>query len=423
MVLNKNKEEIGYTKKVLLIGGGMGQLQLARKLHDKGLYFAVVAYNIIDEVRLLANKVIKHDLFDLEGVLAIAKEEKVDAVLSDQHDLFIPTVAYVAEHMNLPGNRYEQVITYCDKNKFRTVCDRVEVPVPKHHDVSNSYISLADYGISLPVMVKPADSQSSVGVVKVVDDSELQTALSNAISLSRSGSAIIEDFIVGQEIVCEGVIQDGNYYNLEFADRVYFNLPDKFVPSQTIFPSTIPDDVKQRIIDCEKRIAQFEQPRFAIVHSEYLWNKDSNEICCVESALRGGGVFISSHLIPACTGIDINDALIDFALGKQIDVETIVAHKENKAAAYICFYLPQGIVENIEGKEELKSRPDVIMACLDNLKVGNIAGKMEHKGSRLGPILVRANSRKELEIVINSIRDELKVSVRTADGLKTQIWE
>ena len=37
MELNKNKKEIGYTKKVLLIGGGMGQLQLARKLHDKGL--------------------------------------------------------------------------------------------------------------------------------------------------------------------------------------------------------------------------------------------------------------------------------------------------------------------------------------------------------------------------------------------------
>lgn len=423
MELNKNKEEIENSKKVLLIGGGIGQLHLARKLHDKGIYFVVVAYNIIDEVRLLANKVIKQDLFDLEGVLAIAKEEKVEAVLSDQHDLFIPTVAYVAEHMNLPGNRYEQVITYCDKNKFRTVCDQVGVPVPKHHDVTNSAISLSEYGLSLPVMVKPADSQSSVGVVKVVDENELQPALTNAISLSRSGSAIIEEFFVGQEIVCEGVIQDGNYYNLDFADRVYFNLPDKFIPCQTIFPSAIPDDVKQRIMECEKRIAQFEQPRFAIVHSEYLWNKDTNEIRCVESALRGGGVFISSHLIPACTGIDINDVLIDYALGKQINIQSIVAQKVNKAAAYICFYLPQGVVENIEGNEELKSRPDVIMACLDNLKVGHKAEKMEHKGSRMGPILVKANSRKELEAVIISIQEELKVSVITEDGLGTQIWE
>lgn len=421
--MESDKEKKENSPKVLLVGGGIGQLHLARKLHDKGIYFIVVAYNIIDEVRLLANKVIKHDLFDLEGVLAIAKEEKVEAVLSDQHDLFIPTVAYVAEHMNLPGNRYEQVITYCDKNKFRTVCDKVGVPVPKHHDVTNSSISLSDYGLSLPVMVKPADSQSSVGVVRIVDESELQPALSNAISLSRSGSAIIEDFFVGQEIVCEGVIQNGNYYNLEFGDRVYFNLPDKFIPSQTIFPSAIPDDLKQRIIECEKRIALFEQPRFAIVHSEYLWNKDTNEIRCVESALRGGGVFISSHLIPACTGIDINDVLIDFALGKQIDVETIVAQKENKAAAYICFYLPQGAVEKIEGISKLKSRSDVIMVCLDNLKVGNKAEKMEHKGNRLGPILIKANSRKELEEAIISIQNELKVLVRTADGLKTQIWE
>lgn len=423
MEINKNKEAKENSKKILLVGGGIGQLHLARKLHDKGIFFIVVAYNVIDEVRLLANKVIKHDLFDLEGVLAIAIEEKVEAVLSDQHDLFIPTVAYVAEHMNLPGNRYEQVITYCNKNKFRIVCDQVGVPVPKHHDVTNQAITLTEYGLSLPVMVKPADSQSSVGVVKIVDESELQPALSNAISLSRSGSAIIEEFFAGHEIVCEGVIQDGNYYNLEFADRVYFSLQDKFIPSQTVFPSNIPDEVKQRIVDCEKRIAKLEKPRFAIVHSEYLWNKESNEIRCVESALRGGGVFISSHLIPACTGIDINDVLIDFSLGKQIDVETIVAQKENKAAAYICFFLPQGVVEKIEGMSKLKSRPDVIMACLDNLKVGNKAEKMEHKGNRLGPILVKANSRKELEEAIISIQNEFKILVRTESGLKTQIWE
>lgn len=421
--MESNKEEKGHSKIVLLVGGGIGQLFLARKLHDKGIYFIVVAYNVLDEVRLLANKVIIYDLFDLEGVLAIAKEEKVEAVLSDQHDLYIPTVAYVAEHMNLPGNRYEQVISYCDKNKFRTVCDQAGVPVPKHHEVSNPDISLAEYGLSLPVMVKPADSQSSVGVVKIVEESELRPALSNAISLSRNGSAIVEEFFVGHEIVCEGVIQDGNYYNLEFADRVYFNLQGMFIPSQTVFPSTIPDNVKQNIVECEKRIAKLVQPRFAIVHSEYLWNKDTNEIRCVESALRGGGVFISSHLIPACTGIDINDVLIDFALGKQIYAQTLVAHKEHKAAAYICFYLPQGVVVGIQGKEELKNRPDVIMACVDKLKVGTNAEKMEHKGSRFGPILIKSDSRQALENSIQSIQHEFKVSVKTLDGIMTQIWK
>lgn len=410
-------------KKVLLIGGGIGQLHLARKLHEKGIGFIIVAYHVMDELRSYAAKVIEHDLFDLEGVLSIAREEKVEAVLSDQHDLFIPTVAYVAEHMNIPGNQYEQVITYCDKNKFRLVCDRVGVPVPKHHRVTNDNVALVACDLSLPVMVKPADSQSSVGVVKVDSNEGLEEALTNAIMLSRSGSAIIEEFFYGHEVVCEGLIQDGEYYNLDFADRVYFDIPDKFIPSQTIFPSTIPDLVKHTIIEYEKKIARFVRPRFAIVHSEYLWNKESNEIRCVESALRGGGVFISSHLIPVCTGIDINAMLIDFALGKEFCVKDILEHMRKKAAAYICFYLPAGVVVSIDGIEDLNKRDDVDMVCLANLQVGNTAGKMEHKGSRLGPILVHADSRRELDKTIRSIQEEFKVFVKTADGIRTQIWE
>lgn len=410
-------------KKVLLIGGGIGQLHLAKKLHDKGIGFIIVAYHVMDELRTLADKVIEHDLFDLDGVLAIAKQEQIKAVLSDQHDLFIPTVAYVAEHLHLPGNKYEQVITYCDKNKFRSVCDMVGVPVPKHHEVKNADTTLNECGLSLPVMVKPADSQSSVGVVKIDGEDDVKEALSNAISLSRSNSAIIEEFFVGHEIVCEGLIQNGEYYNLDFADRVYFNIPDKFIPSQTIFPSSIPNEIKQKIVGFEKNIAKHVNPKFAIVHSEYLWNSDTNEIRCVESALRGGGVFISSHLMPACTGIDINDILIDFALGNTVSIKDIIGHKQNKAAAYICFYLPQGVVVDVKGINEIKNRPDVDMACLDNLKVGIKAEKMEHKGSRLGPILVHANSREELDNTILSIQEILKVYVQTKEGIMTQIWK
>lgn len=410
-------------RRVLLIGGGIGQLHLAKKLHEKEISFIIVAYHVIDDIRSYAEKIIEHDLFDLEGVLAIAIKEKVDAVLSDQHDLFIPTVAYVAERLNLPGNTYEQVMTYCDKNRFRSVCDTVGVPVPRHLKVSKSDVSLDACNLSFPVMVKPADSQSSVGVVKVDSREDVGEAVSNALSLSRSGSAIIEEFFIGHEVVCEGVIYNSEYFNLDFADRVYFNIPDKFIPSQTVFPSAIPIAIKRRIVEYEQRIARFVKPRFAIVHSEYLWNKDTNEVRCVESALRGGGVFISSHLIPACTGIDINDLLIDFALGRTIDVKELIEKKTNKAAAYICFYLPQGIVESIEGKDNILSRTDVDLACLDSLWVGKEAEKMEHKGSRLGPILVHPDSRAALDNAIHSIQQTLVVSVKTEQGMKTQIWD
>ena len=396
-------------KRVMLVGGGIGQLPLANKLtHRGGVILIVVCYHILDEIAALADKVIIHDLFDLEGVLEIARQERIDAVVSDQHDLYIPTVAYVAEHLGLPGNKYEQVLSYCDKNKFRDVCELLGIPVPKHERVTNKE---QETMLHFPVIVKPADAQSSVGVSKVTDNNLYREALTKAIDYSRSGTAITEEFFEGQEIVSEGLIYNGVYNNLSFGDRVYFKLPDVFIPSQTIFPSTIPEDVCHRIVGFETKLAKHIRPSFAIVHSEWLWNKESNQLCCVESALRGGGVYISSDLIPLCTELPINELLIDYALGQQIDIAEFLSHKKNRASGYICFYLHKGIISKTEGLEELAKLKGIERLCLEGLKVGTEVQKMTHKGQRYGPILVSSTNRDSLERLISDCQETLRVTV------------
>ena len=91
----------------------------------------------------------------------------------------------------------------------------------------------------LPWIVKPADSQSSIGVQRIDTMDELKPALEFALSKSPTHSAIVEEYFFGHEIVCEGFVNNGKYYLLAFADRKYFDLPDLLIPSQTVFPSTV----------------------------------------------------------------------------------------------------------------------------------------------------------------------------------------
>lgn len=409
-------------KKVLLIGGGIGQLHLAKKLHERNVELIIVAYHLMEEIRPFANKIIEHDLFDLKGVLTIAEEEKVEAVISDQHDLFVPTVAYVAEHLGLPGNTYNQAITYCDKNRFRDTCENCGVPVPKHVKVTDTITIPKDF--TFPVMVKPADSQSSVGISKVNKESDYPKALTNAIINSRSGSAIVEDYFFGREIVSEGLIYKGKYYNLALADRRYFDLPNKFIPSQTLFPATVPTHLLNSISKYESRIAETVNPEFAIVHTEWLWNEEQNKLSCVESALRGGGVFISSHIIPQATGLDINELLIDFALGYEIDICGFLSKKKDMAAGYICFYLPHGVIKQVQGIEEVKSLDCVSLACINNVSIGDHTLEMTHKGQRLGPIIIHAKNRDNLEDCIKLCQQSLKIEVLDNTGIvKGAIWQ
>jgi hypothetical protein len=170
-------------------------------------------------------------------------------------------------------------------------------------------------------------------------------------------------------------------------------------------------------------MAAYIHPAFAIVHSEYLVNEETGQICVVESALRGGGVYISSHLIPYATGIDINDVLLDKALGKPVDVERIFAERKDAAAGYICFYLPEGTVREVRGVDTLQALPFVKMTCLDSITPGQKTEPMLHKGLRKGPILVTGKDRNELERNILVAQDTLQITVESPDGeSKGIIW-
>lgn len=394
-----------------MIGAGIGQIFLARKIKERGDYLITITLPGNQPVIDIADKVYYHDVFDQEGVLKIAKEEKIDGVISDQNDTLMPTVAYVSEGMNLSGLRINQVNAYCNKNVYRDNCDKLNIPVPKHTKVSAVEIPAEFKEIPFPWMVKPADSQSSIGVAKVNNEEEYFDAIDKALGYSKTNTAILEEFFSGQELVAEGFIYHGKYYNLGFADRKYFDLENKFIPSQTIFPSVVNKHVLEMINSFEERMANYINPEFAIVHSEYLYNSESREIRVVESALRGGGVYISSHLVPYYSGIDINDVLLDCMNGNDVDMNTLIAKHRNLASAYVCFYLPEGVITNVEGLEQAAKFDFVKMICISDVKVGDITPPLTHKGQRLGPIIVTGKNKADIENNIKIIQSTIKITV------------
>ncbi len=407
-----------------MIGAGIGQFYMAQKIKSRGYYLIVVTmpgdYPVID----IADKVCYVNVFDKDAVLAVVRENDIDAVISDQNDTMMPTVAYVAENLGLPGNDSRIVNSYCNKNIFRDNCDIVGIPVPKHCAVTGETIPDEVIALGFPLMIKPADSQSSLGVTKVNNVEEYDEAIREALKISKTNSAIVEEFFVGQELVAEGFIYKGKYYNLGFADRKYFDLKDIFIPSQTIFPSVVPTDVLEEIASYESKMAEYVKPEFAIVHSEYLYNPENGQIRVVESALRGGGVYISSHLIPLYSSIDINEVLLDCACGIPVDIERIMFSKNPHASAYICFYLSSGVVQSITGTEELKGMPYIHKMDISDVCIGMNTPPLTHKGQRLGPIIVSGESRDDIDNKIVQIQNTLQIQTVNHDGFVNNInWK
>ena len=407
-------------KKVLVIGAGIGQINIVRLARAKGCHVTVVSIKGDYPCIPLADDFFECDIYDRELIVEYARENYIDAVISDQNDLMMPTVAYVAEQLSLPGNTFEQQLSYTDKNKFRCICDKLNIPVPEHIAVNSTALAV-ELKASLPWIIKPADSQSSIGITKIESLAEYSKAVDMALSKSKKREAIVEEFFVGTEFVCEGFVYKGKYYNLRFGDRRYFE--GTLLPCQTLFPSNmLSDDIQNQIVECESQIAAEVNPSFGIVHSEYLVNLETGEFKIIDTALRGGGVYISSHLVPLTTGIDINSVLVDCALGEEIDIENIMAKKEMKSSAYLCFNLPEGIIKSVKGADKVRAMSSVAFFEDGNLVVGASTGKMEVKGNRKGPIITYANDRDDLEEEIGKVKDTLSISVSDNDGMSQIIW-
>ena len=407
-------------KKLLIIGAGIGQVHIVKLAKQMGLYVIVVSpkgnYPAID----IADELFECDIYEYDKIVEFARANHIDAVTSDQNDLMVPTVAYVAEHLGLPGNTYEQALSYCDKNRFREICRSVNIPVPASISVDNTTFP-ESFNYPLPWIVKPSDSQSSIGISKINSREEYEGAIAYALSKSKHHTAIVEQFFTGDELVCEGFVYNGKYYNLFFGDRRYFK--GTLIPSQTLFPSLIEEEIKSKILACEQRFSQKVNASFGIIHSEYLVNRQTGEFIVVESAIRGGGVYISSHLVPLATGIDVNTLLLKCALGeeKDIDIDGYLANHRQGSSAYVCFYLPEGKITSVEGLEKVAGIPGVAMCDIRNLEVGHISEKMVAKGMRKGPILIHGKSRNELENIIEKIQDTIKVKLDNTASNST-IW-
>lgn len=398
---------------ILILGAAAVQIPLIRYIQARGFRTIVVSipgnYPGFD----IADRCVYCDIRDGQSILSQVIDEHIVAVLTDQTDLSVPTIAYISQKLGLKANNVETAKNYSNKFLMRQICDRIGIKNPRYKRLTSA-IEAKDWFV-YPAVIKPEDNQGSRGICLVNSYEEVVGVFNDTLSYSATGHVILEEFFDGDEVVVEGFVKDGEYLNWGIGDRRYFNLNKLFIPSQTIFPTNLNNRLIDKLLSAEKQLHAHLHPAFGMIHSEYLVNRETEEIRLVETALRGGGVYISSHLIPLYCGYNNYELLVDTALGKNVTLSQVEKQLQKKASAYICFYLPEGEIVSIEGVETLQNMQGVVLVDLAHLKIGDHIETMRNKTQRLGPILVTANDREEIESLLFQVQNTLKIEVKCAD--------
>ena len=93
------------------------------------------------------------------------------------------------------------------------------------------------------------------------------------------------------------------------------------------------------------------------------------------------------------------------------------------AAAYFCYLVPEGVVKQLNGIEDVLSIPGVKYACFDNIALGMKTGKIVDKYSRKGPIVVFGNEKNDCYDIIQCVKQKLDVKIESVDGIiKGTLW-
>ena len=414
-------------KKILIIGAGDFQLPLVQQAAKtcQVLLAAPVISEAFDPY--ISDRLIV-DVRDESAILAFAREHKIDGVITDQTDIAVRSVAYVAEKMGLPGIGYETGLLFTDKSRMRKRLAELGLPLLANRTVSSVEDAIAFYrelggtktSSSVRVIIKPLDTQGSRGVQVCASEQEIRDKYDEAARWSGSHEVIVEHFATGREFVVESLVLDHQYRTLCIGDTLYFDIPDAFAAKSRIFPTTADQALRQKVLDLDEKIITGFGLTQGITHSEYIMEGD--EVYLIETAARGGGVFISSDLISLSSGLHTEQFLIDIALGQQKEMPRILP--QQCFCGYMAFYLPVGRIIRADGIEDVLAFPFVHRTQLGKLHVGieNHEGATD-KTSRLA-LIVSGDTREELMQHMAQVRSTLQIEVEAPDGsIRQPIWE
>ena len=307
-------------KKIAIIGAGYLQKPLVEKANSLGLETLCFAWIKGAVCKDICSKFYPISIIEKEQICNICITNEVSGVVSIASDVAVPTVAYIASQMGLVGNSVSSAYYATNKGAMRKILSESLVNSPDYKLVSEiQNVGELVGNLSYPVIVKPVDRSGSLGVSKVLSPPSLKSTIGEAITLSLSGEAIIEQFIDGQEVSVEYISWEGKHFFLAITDKVTSKSP-YYVELEHHQPSSFSDEIYKKITHLTEASLDALGIEFGASHSEFIVSKDG-EVFVTEIGARMGGDFIGSRLVELSTGYDFLKGVIDVSLGNFAEPE------------------------------------------------------------------------------------------------------
>ena len=400
-------------KKLLVLGGTTLSCEIIRQAKEKGAYTIVTDYLEDSPGKKIADKSFMVSTTDIDGVVNLIKEEKVNGILTGFIDSMLPYYQEICEKIDLPCYAtQEQIEIATNKLKFKKLCNEFDVPVVEEYKINYPFKAEDIKNIKFPVLVKPVDNSGARGIYICENAEKLKTNYEKALSFSSSKQVIIERYMNAKEVTIFYVIQDGEIYLSAMADRYTKNKQGGIIPLPVayIFPSkhlkSYQESLNHKVIEMFKSIGI--QNGMIFIQSFV----ENGKCIFYEMGFRLTGS-LEYKIISQISGINPLEMMINYALTEsmnEIPIEPLINPNFKGYGCNITFLVKPGKIGTILGINEVYSLEEVIDVVSaynegDVIQESDI-GTLKQVILR---VLIVAENKYELAKVIDKIYNTIKV--------------
>ncbi|MFA6937853.1 MAG: ATP-grasp domain-containing protein [Treponema sp.] len=305
---------------ILILGAGLMQRPAIEAAKNLGYKTFIVDGNPNAVCVPFVDKFEPIDLKDKDKIaeLALSLKGNLAAVFTAGTD-FSTTVSYVAEKCKLPSHTYKASCNASNKIKMRECFKKENVPSPNFQEVERSKITTLLVpevlnNMKFPKVVKPIDNMGARGCRMIRDKSEFLPAVEDAVRNSKSGKAILEDYMKGDEFSIDALVFNNTITITGFADRHIFYEP-YFIETGHTIPTAIDEKKKYELIECFAKGIHSLGLTCGAAKADIKYTENGPMIGEIAARLSGG--FMSGWTYPFASGLDLTEQALLIALGKE----------------------------------------------------------------------------------------------------------
>ena len=397
-------------KRLLVVAGGVWQVPLIKKAKELGCY--VINSNLYENSAgfEFSDASAVADVRDKEKNLQIAKQYNIQGVVTDQSDIAVPTVAYIADNLKLPSIGYESAKLFTNKFQMRQFCMNNGFPCPEFklcNCIEQSIDALKKAGGK--VIIKPVDSQSSRGIHIVNNENNIQEYFEDAKQYSGDGeSVIVERYIEGTEFTVDGIKTSAGHTSLCISQKNHFQYNES-IANELFFSHTNKKFDYELLKKTNDALINATNLPYGLTHAEYKF--EDGKYYLIEMAARGGGTKIASDIVPVMSGVDNYKFLIRQTLGIQDQERYAIDPKLDGRCAvlkFLDFPIVNKPVKKIDGIQEIRKWTNVIDIQLE-FQSGDIIKRAQDDRSRVGFYIAYEENEEKLRNLMSEIEETIKV--------------